>query len=143
MSVRYWLQAWPNSIRDEEVGYLDHNDDLIYVTEKSYGSLRHGFRKFCVSLLPMFLKYPKLPKDLEFIMDNITLHDSAKADRLLVGILMVMALGMLITPLWALSIASTTEAKLGVITGCIVVFLAAVAATTNAKASESLAATAA
>jgi len=141
-SVRYWLSAWPNAIRDEEVGYLEDADDLVYVTEKSYGSLRRGFRKLCLSFLPFFRKRPALPRDLEFIMDNIELHDNAKADGLLVWILIVVALGMLIAPLWVLSVVQSNNAKLGVITGCITMFLAAVAVTTNAKASESLAATA-
>ncbi len=141
-SVRYWLEWWPNAIRDEETGYLDHEDDLIYVTEKTYGSIRREFRKLCFRLLPTFHRHPKLPKGLEFIMDNIEI-ESTQADKFLAWVLMVLALTMLIGPLWLLSIVSSTFAKLGVITGCIIVCLVAVTATTNAKASETLGATAA
>jgi hypothetical protein len=142
LSVKYWLTAWPSAISDEEVRYLDQDDDLIYVTEKTGGVLSRGFSDLTEGMMPCFRRRLK-EEELGFLMGNVILHKSDGVNKLLIWVLMVIGLATLIIPLWLLHLAATAMIKLAIITAFIVVFFVSVSIATNARPIESLGATAA
>lgn len=139
-SLKRWIAGWPNAILDEEMGYIDQTDDLVYVAQKSESSVNRNFKDFALLGRPWFRRYPK--EKMEYTMENVSLHDEERAEAFFTRATMLLGLAMLIGPLWILESVSGPLQRLGVITSFILLFFILVSFITTAKPFESLAAAA-
>jgi hypothetical protein len=73
---------------------------------------------------------------------SIIYIEDKKMDRFILFLTVLVWLAMLIAPLWILFFVANAIAKLGIITGFIVLFLGVVAVLTDSSPSDMLAATA-
>lgn len=139
-SLKNWMAGWPNAIPDEESGYLNEKDDLVYVVPKSETSISRKFKDFAVLGRPWFRRYSK--GHPTYVMDCITLYDEEKAEAFFARATLLLGLAMFIGPLWILEFVSGPLSRLGVITSFIVLFIVLVSVMTTARPFESLAAAA-
>lgn len=143
-SIGNWHHNTPHAILAAEKGYLEQIHDLIQLVPKAVTPLRRVLEKsnrFRLSKLwarkdPPLPRYAAHPEELHYSSD-------AKIDNSIGITITIMGMLMLIVPLWVLNGTNGPRAKLGVITGFIVLFLGLIAFTTVARPFESLAAAAA
>lgn len=147
-NVRTWLLNHKDAINDPEAAYmnLEHDDDLIPVYPKARSwfrkvlektpILRHRPLRSCLS------REPCDPLIREKEGDTVW-HNDKRVEWLSASVVGMVGLGMLIGPIWALDKVGPSNARLGIISGFIVVFYILVGIATTAKVFESLAAVAA
>jgi hypothetical protein len=139
-SVKNWTDSWPNAIKDEEIGYVDQSEDLVYVMQKQDGLLNRKFKDFATIGRPWFRRSPK--GDVQPTMENVHLYDEERAESFFGRIMMLFGLLMLISPLWILEFVSRPLPRLGIITSFVLLFYIFLSLMTTARPSECLAAAA-
>ena len=148
-AVRLWLENNPHAINDPEAAYINptYEDDLIPV----YPKPRSWFRKVLekTSLLkhrPLRTYLSREPCDKlirEKEGQETVWHNDKYVEQFSATVIGMIGLGMLIGPIWALDKVGPSTARLGIISGFIVVFYILVGIATTAKVFENLAAVAA
>lgn len=140
-SVKNWLINWPNAIRDEEAAYLEHPDDLVYISQQSGSYLNPSFKNRVKKALNVFRRLPK--DDMPFAMDQVYVYDDELAEKVFTWLAMVFGFAMTIVPLWILLFVTRATYRLAIMTGFVFLFLTFIAVVTTARPFESLAAAAA
>lgn len=143
-SVANWHHNTPHGILEAETVYLRHAHDLIRVVPKGLSPMRRilekttHFRllKFWESKDPPLPRYSAHPEELRYSSDE-------GIDKTIALTITALGMLMLIAPLWVLNATNWPQARLGVITGFVMLFLGLIAFTTVARPWESLAAVAA
>lgn len=102
-SVENWRKSWPNAIKDEEMGYVQQPDDLVYIIPKETGYLNPKFKDFAVTGRPWFRRYPKGDMQASSMV-NVLLHDEDRAESYFMRFTLILGLLMLIAPLWILNL---------------------------------------
>lgn len=151
-SVRRWLRVIrPTAIDIRESEYIDHDDDLVYIHPKSKSPGRNFLEsvafggRFNRSGIPWLknLFSREAPKDIVSLRNEGTVWpNDQRMEKVSSVVISGIGLSMLIGPIWALAYIKSLPARLGVISGFIVIFFV-VLATTRSRLYEALAATAA
>jgi len=131
------------AIADEEREYLSRKHDLISLVPKVKTPLRRLLEKSSNFKLHWFWKDKDGPELPLYDRNEVRFFSDKKIDAFITVIITALGTVMLIVPLWVLPNLQGLNAKLGIITAFVVVFLGFVAYTTVAKPFESLAAAAA
>lgn len=140
--VKNWHITNEGAIDEEEQSYLTQTDDLFQINPRFRTPLRRVLeRSTRFGWLLLFRREPQDqthydPKTMYYEL-NERLESFVTITICLVGLI------MLIAPLWILSYVGPSQARLGIITAFIVLFLALIQSVTIAKPFETLAATAA
>lgn len=154
-NVRQWLQNANDPILDEEVAYLNEEDDLVPVASTPKAPLRQLIDRFSALnflRLPPCIRERKRNErlynaDEDFEMQTTVYNKDRLFEKIMTVFTIIVGLAMLIGPLWILQHLSTEpsnlQVRLGVITGFIALFTILTSLFTVAKAFEVLAATAA
>ncbi|KAE9376269.1 hypothetical protein N431DRAFT_479582 [Stipitochalara longipes BDJ] len=143
-SLLNWHENHSNSaIAKEETQYLTHKHDLISLSPKGETPLERLLQRSGKLRFHWFWKDNDVPELPLYDQNIVKLFSDKKLDRFITVIITTLGTLMLIVPLWVLPNLEHVNAKLGIITAFVVVFLGLVAYTTAAKPFESLAAAAA
>jgi hypothetical protein len=139
-----WLRSnHPDAIAEEETRFIDQDDDLISVRPL----LKSPVRKYFESSMWSINFFPKIfqrqPRDNLIVDGNTFWYDDEKFERIVSILVSFAGLLMFIAPFWALDSLKNSSARLGLITGFVMLFYAIVASGTSAKPFESLGASAA
>ncbi|KAI9770037.1 MAG: hypothetical protein M1839_003301 [Geoglossum umbratile] len=144
--VRQWFnESRPAAIDDVEANYIRYDDDLVPVQPKTRSWFRKRLESTYLLNTPMMRPiFGREPPDYRIISDDRTVWQDDKRIEMFSSLMTgFVGLSMLIGPLWVLAYVTKPHTRLGIITGFIVLFYAAVAVATTARPWESLAATAA
>lgn len=163
-NVRNWLgmdQKDPEMlpINEKEAAFINRRQDLIPVLPKKLSWFRKVLERSLVLKIPLFRTcFERKCKDIEDYKDISGIghgkpgalkptrwQNDKRVDYCSSSVIAVTGLGMLIAPLWILEQINhdRPSARLGAITGFIVVFFLLVAVATTARVFDALAATAA
>ena len=143
-SIQNWHHNTPHAILKAETEYLGHIHDLIQLVPKPVTPLQRVLEKsthFRLSKLwarkdPPLPQYSAYPEELHYSSD-------LRIDNTIGITITALGMMMLIVPLWVLNGTNGPKARLGVITGFIVLFLGLIAFTTVVRPFGTLAAAAA
>jgi hypothetical protein len=142
--VRRWLYVnHPGAIAEEETRFIEHEDDLIAVRSNPKSPVRKYFESSVWALGRFPPIFQRQPRDPLIIDGNTYWYDDEKVETFASGFISVVGLVMFIVPLWALDELGSSLAKLGLITGFVILFYVIVALGTTARPFESLGAAAA
>lgn len=141
----------PTAIDIRESEYIDHDDDLVSIHPKSKSPGRNFLesvafggrfnRKGIPWLKRLFSR--EAPKDVVSLRNEDTVWpNDQRMEKVSSVVISAIGLSMLIGPIWALAYTKSFPARLGVISGFIVIFFV-VLAITRSRLYEALAATAA
>ncbi|KAL6722304.1 hypothetical protein ACLMJK_001411 [Lecanora helva] len=150
-NVTQWLKNANRPIREEEVAFLNEEDDLIPVVPKQKTPIRRLMDRWSrIKTVWPFRdrkRNARFFKDKDFEMRTTIYNRDSIFDKTTTCLIMVFGLGMLIGPLWWLQNLSAhqpnLQARLIVITCFLVLFTVLLGIFTVAKPFEVLAATAA
>ncbi|KAK0615704.1 hypothetical protein B0T17DRAFT_510287 [Bombardia bombarda] len=150
-SVRNYLDSWPNAIKEEETAYLDHKDDLVYISERTDSFIGRRFRPgpswaTTGAIRSRRHRRSRVADDDDttaFVMDGTFIHDAGKVEELYQWAFVILGFAMLISPLWILVFVTAQIPRLAIMTCFILAFLGLVSFVTTARPFETLAATAA
>lgn len=143
-NVEVWMKDNKGAVCEEEASFIapENQHDLMPVTPRVKTLLRRfmdRWRKFS-ELWPF--RQPASPYLKDIPSDGSNYFSDASLDRLAYILTVLLALAMLITPLWWLNYVSRAAPRLGIITGFVVVFAGIIGGITPAKPFETMAATA-
>ena len=147
-NLKHWHANNHNAILEEEQAYIQQDEDLTTVIPIAKTPLRRYLEKtewFRTSRWfrrrpPKTLLASHAPVEEEKM---VFYHADARIKALDNGLVMLMGLSMLVTPLWILYAVNATKDRLAVITVFVTAFLALLQVVTVASPAEILAATAA
>ncbi|KAE9364244.1 hypothetical protein N431DRAFT_421114 [Stipitochalara longipes BDJ] len=144
-SVLNWHTTNEGAIDVVERSYLDHTDDLVQIKSRFRTPLRRFLEKTRPGTRFRWLSFLRRePQDKTFYDPGTMYYAKDKLLEHFVTLLVcLVGLVMLVAPLWALKFVTSLNARLGIITGFVVVFLVLIQSVTIAKPFETLAATAA
>lgn len=163
-NVRNWLcmdQKDPEmqAINEKEAAFINRRHDLIPVLPKKLSWFRKVLERSLVLKIPVLRTcFERKCKDIEDYKDirgighgrpgalkPTTWQNDKRVDYCSSSVIAIVGLGMLIAPLWILEQINhdRPSARLGAITGFIIVFFLLVAVATTARVFDALAATAA
>lgn len=141
----------PTAIDIRESEYIDHDDDLVSIHPKSKSPGRNFLESVAFGgrfnrrgipwLKRLFSR--EAPKDVVSLRNEDTVWpNDQRMEKVSSVVISAIGLSMLIGPIWALAYTKSFPARLGVISGFIVIFFV-VLAITRSRLYEALAATAA
>lgn len=142
-NINRWHEHYENNvISEEEIGYLKHTEDLISVANKDKTPLRrmidssHRLRTLPIWKSAMTVSPPRGSEQVLYFSDK-------RIDTFASGVIVIVGLTMLLTPVWILQALDSLLWKLVVISIFVFIFLVTMSFTMVAKPFEALAATAA
>ena len=142
-SIRNWHHNHDHvAIADEEQGYLKHEKDLICLVQKDKTPLRRLIDKsLTVRTLSIWKHKDKVVPNYD--VEYVSHYSDDRVDRFASVVIIAVGIIMLITPIWALQAMDGLQAKLGVITAFVLIFLLVLSFAMASKPFEALGATAA
>jgi hypothetical protein len=141
-----------HAIDPKESAFIHKTEDLIPINPKIRSWFRNVLEKTALLKTVLLRRYlRRRPQDEEIIAGQIgdtgvrqtIWHNDRRVEKLSSAVIASVGLGMLVGPLWILEYVDKSAARLGVITGFIILFFFLISVATTARIFEVLAAAAA
>jgi hypothetical protein len=131
-----------NAIAPDEQSYLSHTGDLFSLVQKSVSPIRHLVNSSERLRTLSLWRYQKEDAP-EYDTKQVLYYSDKRIDAFDSAFIFFLGAAMLVAPIWILQTLDVLQAKLGVITAFIVLFLAMMSYAIHTKPFEALGATAA